>query len=72
MNKELSTDVAEELRDLQKKYNKVRKALADIIGADTEEDLALMEIVIRTADAPERDKAVTLNAVHALQDTMEK
>lgn len=48
---------------------KLRKALSDMIGASTKEELEQMELALRTMPGVERDKIVTLNAIHALLET---
>lgn len=50
----------------------LRSALVGLIGADTEHELRQMEATMRLLPAPEDDKAVSLNAIHALLATMEK
>lgn len=49
---------------------KLRKALADLVGASTKEELEAMEIIIRTTPGSEHDKAVAINAIHALLETV--
>jgi len=49
---------------------KLRKALVGLVGADTKEELEKMEAAIRILPAPDADKAVTINAIHALLDTL--
>ena len=48
---------------------RLRKALADLIGASTKEELEQMELMLRSTPGIERDKIVILNAVHALLET---
>jgi hypothetical protein len=48
---------------------KLRKALADLVGASTKEELEAMELALRSAPGPEHDKIVALNAIHALLET---
>jgi hypothetical protein len=48
----------------------LRTALAGLIGADTEAELQQMEAAMRLLPAPEADKAVSINAIHALLATM--
>lgn len=50
----------------------LRSALIGLIGADTEDELKQMEAVIRTLPAPEADKTVSINAIHALLATIPK
>ena len=49
---------------------KLRKVLSDLIGASTKEELEAMEIAIRTTPAPASDKAVMINAIHALVEAI--
>ena len=48
----------------------LRSALAGLIGADSEDELRQMEIAMRLLPAPDADKAVSINAIHALLATM--
>lgn len=48
----------------------LRSALSGLIGADTEDELRQMEATMRMLPAPEEDKAVSINAIHALLATM--
>lgn len=48
----------------------LRSALAGLIGADTEAELRQMEVAMRGLPAPDADKAVSINAIHALLATM--
>ena len=48
----------------------LRSALAELVGANTREELELMEIGIRALPAPATDKAVSINAIHALLATI--
>lgn len=48
----------------------LRAALVGLIGADTEVELRQMEATMRLLPAPEADKAVSINAIHALLATM--
>lgn len=48
---------------------KLRTALVGVVGADGDE-LGGMEIALRLADMPAKDKAVTIDAIHALLETL--
>lgn len=48
---------------------KLRKALADLVGASTKEDLEEMELALRSMQGIEHDKIVALNAIRALLET---
>lgn len=47
----------------------LRMALANLIGADTEEELRQMEAALRVLPAPAADKAAAINEIHALLST---
>jgi len=47
----------------------LRAALVGLIGADSEQELRQMEATMRLLPAPEADKAVSINAIHALLAT---
>ena len=49
---------------------KLRKALADLVGASTKEELEIMEVALRSAPGIEQDKIVAINAIHALLETI--
>jgi hypothetical protein len=50
--------------------DKLRAALAALVGVDGREDLEQMEVVMRLMAAPAQDKAVTIDAIHALIATL--
>jgi hypothetical protein len=58
------------LREAEEKIIKLRTALIGLIGAKSPDELRQMEAVMRLCDAPESDKVVSLNAIHALLETM--
>jgi len=45
---------------------KIKKALIGLVGAETKEELESMESILRSVPAPDSDKAVMINAIHAL------
>jgi len=49
----------------------LRAALVGLIGADSEQELRQMEAAMRVLPAPDADKAVSINAIHALLATYE-
>ena len=57
------------MRKLELNNAKLRKALADLVGAESASELEAMEAAIRLLPGVERDKVTALNAIHALQDT---
>lgn len=48
---------------------KLRKALVDMVGASTKDELEAMELVIRAMPGVDQDKILALNAIHALLET---
>jgi len=57
------------LREAEGKILKLRKALIGLVGAETPDELRLMENALLIIPAPESDKAVSRNAIHALLET---
>ena len=51
--------------------SKLRAALVGLIGASTKVELEAMEFSMRSVPAPDADKAVSINAIHALLETLE-
>lgn len=54
------------MRSVIEERDLLRSALVGIVGASEPEELRKMELVMRSMPAPDQDKAVTLNAIHAL------
>jgi len=50
--------------------HRLRAALAALVGVDGREDLEQLEAVMRLTPAPAEDKAVTIDAIHALIATL--
>lgn len=48
----------------------LRAALVGLVGVDGKDELRQMEATMRLLPAPEADKAVGINAIHALLATM--
>jgi hypothetical protein len=48
---------------------KLRKALADLVGASTREELEAMELALRALPGIEQDKIHVINAIHVLLET---
>ena len=63
-------ECAAEIHRLTEDNELLRSALAGLIGADTETELRQMEVAMRLLPAPDADKAVSINAIHALLATM--
>lgn len=58
-------------RDALKAENaKLRKALAELVGADGAKELDEMELGLRVMPGIEADKIAAVNAIHALRDTL--
>jgi hypothetical protein len=60
----------EALRKAEKNIALLRAALVGLIGADSEQELRQMEVTMRLLPAPAEDKAVSINAIHALLATL--
>ena len=58
------------MRELERNYSKIRKALVDIVGSDKKDELEMIEANIRLFTMAEEDRAHTINAIHALRDTI--
>jgi hypothetical protein len=56
------------LRAAEEKIKRLRAALAGVVGASSKEELESMEMFMRLAPAPEKDKAAAIDAIHALID----
>ena len=50
--------------------DRLRAALVGVIGESSREGLEAMEIAMRVMPAPAEDKAVSIDAIHALLATM--
>ncbi len=50
--------------------HRLRTALVKLIGSECASELAQMEAVIRVAPICDQDRANTLNALHAIRDTI--
>jgi hypothetical protein len=49
---------------------KLRKALADLVGASTKEELEAMKFALRSTPGIEQDKIAAINAIHVLIETI--
>jgi len=58
------------MRKAEQDIKLLRDALVGIIGSDSREELLTMESMVRMLPAPDADKAVSINAIHALLATM--
>lgn len=57
------------LRAAEARTERLRRALSDLIGAASSEELHAMEAAMRVLPAPDADRAVAINAIHALLET---
>lgn len=60
---------AHPMRKAEADIKMLRAALVGLIGAESVADLRVMEVAMRTLPAPDEDKAVSINAIHALITT---
>jgi len=58
------------MRKAEKDISILRAALEGLIGASEKGELEQVELGIRMIPAPDADKAVSINAIHALLNTM--
>jgi len=54
----------------ERERDQLRSALVGLVGSDGREELDAMEAMMRLMPAPDADKAVTINAIHALIGTL--
>lgn len=59
-----------EIEQLKDHNSKLRKALVGLVGCDTKPELEAMDTAIRLAPVCDEDRMNTLNAIHALRDTL--
>jgi len=60
------------LRESEEIRKKLRKALAELVGASEKTELEAMEVTIRSTPGPEKDKTAVINAIHVLIETERK
>lgn len=68
----IKTCKAHPLRKAEEDIFLLRSALIGLIGVDSETELRQMEAFFRSAPVPDSDKAVSINAIHALLATSPK
>lgn len=70
-----SADLSQSFRDdiakVEAQRDRLRAALAKLIGVDGREELEQMEAVMRLMPAPAEDKAASIDAIHALLATVD-
>ena len=54
------------MREAEATIRKLKSALSGLVGASKKDELEAMEMFIRTAPAPDADKAAIINAIHVL------
>jgi len=54
------------MREAEARIERLRKALAGLIGAETKEELEAMEAAMRMMPGIDADKIAAINAIHAL------
>ncbi len=59
------------MREAEEKISKLQNALSGLIGASTRGQLKRMEVAMRTINAPDADKVISINAIHALLETLD-
>ena len=59
-----------QIQKLELDRAKLRKALVGLVGADTKEELEGIECAMRLLPMPDEDRMHTINAIHALRDTL--
>lgn len=60
-----------ELDAVREQRDRFRKVLEQLVGVGNREELEAMEFVMRSLPAPAADKAATIDAIHALLETLE-
>lgn len=58
------------IRKAEADRDKLRRALAGLVGVETERELETMEVTIRMMQIPDVDRMNLINAITALLDTM--
>lgn len=59
-------EVEREIAALREQRDKLRAALAALVGASEREELEQLEAMMRLMHAPAADKAASIDAIHAL------
>ena len=57
------------MRAVIEQRDKLRAALAGLVGASSKEELDAMEIGVRSLPGCDEDRAAALNAIHALRES---
>jgi hypothetical protein len=59
------------LRKAEANIKRLRSALVGLVGAEDQEELRQMETMLRAMPVPEDDIAASINAIHALLETVD-
>jgi hypothetical protein len=65
------TQHADDIASFERQRARLRAALVGLVGVDGKDELEQMEAVMRLTPAPAQDKAVTIDAIHALIATLQ-
>ena len=67
-----TTILREQVERLTKENGRLRNALIGFVGSDSREELQSMELVMRIFPASDADVVASVNAIHALLETMQE
>ena len=62
----------EQVERLTKENGRLRNALIGLVGSDSREELQSMELAMRIFPASDADVVASVNAIHALLETMQE
>jgi hypothetical protein len=62
-------EILDKYMTLAQAFYQIRKALVDLVGLVSEDDIDKLELAIRATEAPEIDKTHAINALTALRET---
>lgn len=62
----------EQVEKLTKENGRLRNALIGLVGSDSREELQSMELAMRIFPASDADVVASVNAIHALLETMQE
>ena len=71
LEQEVST-LREQVEKLTKENGRLRNALIGLVGSDSREELQSMELAMRIFPASDADVVASVNAIHALLETMQE
>ena len=66
------TALREQVERLTKENGRLRNALIGLVGSDSREELQSMELAMRIFPASDADVVASVNAIHALLETMQE